>query len=1098
MKTLAQRLLFLPAVLSIVLAPAIVKAVTVTLTPSVISNSYSGTIKLQIASLTTGDTVVVRKFLNINTNSAVDAADLLVQQFQLTDGQANVFTNGTTSVTNFNVPGDIDGAANGSITATLYPSMDFAQEVVGKYFFVVSSPVGHFAAITNSFSVTNFPFGQSVTGLVLNGASPVSNAVVLLFQPSNGGENPVGGTVANRAGFFSISAPAGTYQLAAFSSNFVADLSASPYVTLSAGKVISTNVPLINATQSISGRIVDATNSNLGIPGLLVPVQSTSGQYLAVAFADTNGNFLANVTADHWKVQPSSQAVPLHGYIKSGSSTKVDTTTGNVTGVSIALPKATAIFYGSVSDNLGHPLPGIDVEGDDNVSNGGLFQYSNDGYAYTNGNYTVGALAGDGWEVSVNSQDQNGVYTNYIFTQSASQQNGGDIFGNRQAVQESFIGILATNYITGNVQFNGAPVAGAGVNASATIGGVTYQSHADTDANGNYSVNVANGNWSVNLNCGGGNDGLDNILGAGTYQCPNSDNVTINNNNGIGNFVIPAANEGQIFGYLYDDFGNPVPGVTIYATDGMGDNYTTTTTGTGYYSMVAVNGAYTVSADCGQLTALGFYCVDDNVAIVSGLPTEADFTTTPVSAPVFGFATLYGFSTTATAPNLLYTNRDGSSPGGGLVLAGGNLFGTAQIGGTNGAGTVWAVNTNLLNFTLVRVFSKAATNRFGFYTNADGGVPSGGLVLVSNILYGTTAAGGANGNGTVFAVNTNGTGYRVIHTFTAGATNGFFLHTNSDGSNPDATPVQFGNTLYSTTVYGGTNGYGTVFALTTNGTLTVVHTFTALDANTQTTNTDGANPFAGLLLANGRLYGTAYAGGFFGYGTVFSVSTNGSGFTTLYNFTGGNDGANPRAGLVLSSNALFGVTSAGGQWGSGTLFVINTNGTGFTMLHAFTGEGGGYPYGTMILSNNTLYGTTSQGGSYNNGTVFSVSRGGTNFIVLHAFTGDDDGAFPLGNVILSGTTLYGTTASGGISGDGTVFAVSAGAQAVIASSSSANKQFQMLVTGTVGQPYTVQASTNLTSANWTSVLVTNLSGGTFLFNDPNATNQQRFYRILGP
>lgn len=563
------------------------------------------------------------------------------------------------------------------------------------------------------------------------------------------------------------------------------------------------------------------------------------------------------------------------------------------------------------------------------------------------------------------------------------------------------------------------------------------------------------------------------------------------------------ANSGQIIGYLTDVYGNGIVGVNVYASDGLGHNYSTATTGGGYYSVVVTNSTYNVSVDCGQLTARGFYCAGGNSATVSGGSVEVDFTTTPVNTAAYAFTTLHSFLATATSVTGLSTNGDGASPYGELLLAGSTLFGTAQYGRTNGAGTVFAVNTNISNFTNVYTFSKPATNSFGVFTNSDGGIPEDALILSSNILYGTAYFGGTNGNGTVFAVNTNGTGYRVLHTFTTAATNGLGLLTNTDGANPSAGVVLFSNVLYGTATWECTNGTGAVFALNTNGTFAVLHSFTALDAATQTTNVDGANPYAGLVLSGGVLYGTAEAGGA-GFGTIFAVHTNSMGFTVLHSFTGGNDGANPFAGLILVSNTLYGVASAGGHWSGGTLFAINTNGTGFTVLQSFAGgDGGANPYGGLIFSSNVLYGTTVNGGSYSLGTVFAFNVGTTNFAVLHAFTGGNDGANPYDGLVLSGNTLYGTTSSGGSTGSGTVFGVSIKAlpqsPVISAPAHLSNNQFQMLVAGVAGQNYTVQMTTNLASTNWSSIYLTNPSSGTFLFTDPNATNKQRSYRVwVGP
>ena len=163
----------------------------------------------------------------------------------------------------------------------------------------------------------------------------------------------------------------------------------------------------------------------------------------------------------------------------------------------------------------------------------------------------------------------------------------------------------------------------------------------------------------------------------------------------------------------------------------------------------------------------------------------------------------------------------------------------------------------------------------------------------------------------MFAVNTDGTGFTTLYTFTGG----------SDGGWPRRAPlILSGNTLYGTTYQGGSgrgsSGKGTVFAVNTNGTgFTNLHSFTG--------SSDGANPYGGLILSGNTLYGMANVGGSRGMGTVFAVNTDGTGFTNLYNFTGGRDGANPYGGLILSSNTLYGTTYSGGTGGNGTVFSLS-------------------------------------------------------------------------------------------------------------------------------------------------------------------------------
>jgi hypothetical protein len=517
--------------------------VAFTITPAAVSNTYSGAITLQVTGLTNGETVVVQKFLDANTNGVIDAGDLLWQQFTLTDGQAGMVVNG---ITNVNVPGDLDGSANGQINAKLNFQLEFSQTFAGKYLYKLSSPVGDpRLPLTNSFLVTNFPYAQKFTGTIVSNGVAVPNATVILFQLSGGSDlTAVAGTVANNSGSYTLLAPAGTYALGAVKTNFVANLASAQNLVLGSSATINTNLALIPATKTISGRVFDATTTNLGLGGLLIPVQSKAG-FLGICFTDTNGNFSAGVTTNVWKIGGDSSSLAFHGYVGFQNKISVDTTTGSVSGVSIALPKATALFYGTVKDYLGNPLPGqVAIYASD--FNNGLYQ--TDGYADTNG-YYVNAVLGnlgsnDPWSVSV---DNTSSYPNYNFSQPAFDQNNGTNIASGQAVLANITAVPASNHITGNVQAFGTNVVGVGVSAYATINGVNYTLNTvDTDANGNYSLTVANGTWSVFVNCQGGSDSLDNFFGSGNYQCPGNDNVTIANNNGVANFVVQSCSGVQI------------------------------------------------------------------------------------------------------------------------------------------------------------------------------------------------------------------------------------------------------------------------------------------------------------------------------------------------------------------------------------------------------------------------------------------------------------------------------------------------------------------------------------------------------------------------
>ena len=281
-----------------------------------------------------------------------------------------------------------------------------------------------------------------------------------------------------------------------------------------------------------------------------------------------------------------------------------------------------------------------------------------------------------------------------------------------------------------------------------------------------------------------------------------------------------------------------------------------------------------------------------------------------------------------------------------------------------GLTTNGSVFANLHSFT-------ALSAPFGG-TNSDGANPAGGLIYISgnNTLYGTAQDGGTNGNGTVFAINIFGTGFTVLHTFTANKSG-----TNSDGTTPLGELIASANdTLYGTAGGGGSGGDGTVFALNPDGTgFTNLYNFSAYSP-VYINNSDGANPDAGLVLSGNMLYGTTHSGGTNNAGTVFAVATNGTGFTVLHAFTGNSDGANPYAGLVLSGSTLFGTAGNGGNSYDGTVFAVNTNGTGFSTPHTFTGPppDGYSPHAGLISSGNTLYGTAN-GGTNSTGMVFSLT-----------------------------------------------------------------------------------------------------------------------------
>jgi len=277
------------------------------------------------------------------------------------------------------------------------------------------------------------------------------------------------------------------------------------------------------------------------------------------------------------------------------------------------------------------------------------------------------------------------------------------------------------------------------------------------------------------------------------------------------------------------------------------------------------------------------------------------------------------------------TNSDGAQSSSSLLLArDGSLCGTASSGGTNGSGTIFKFTPSSGAFQVMHTFSA-----FSGWTNADGAFPYGELVQDSDgNFYGTAVGGGAYENyGVVFKMTTNGS-ITLLHSFDL-----------SDSENPAAglTPAGVG-TFYGSAESGGTNDSGSIFRVNTNGAFRSLHDFAQVNFNASNveTNFDGDQPYGTLLAGgDGWLYGTTYGGGTNGYGTIFRLNTNNGAFSLLHTFGAVDvnyanaDGANPLAGLTLYGSGVFwGAATLGGTNGNGTIFQITTGGV-FTVVHTF-------------------------------------------------------------------------------------------------------------------------------------------------------------------
>jgi uncharacterized repeat protein (TIGR03803 family) len=444
------------------------------------------------------------------------------------------------------------------------------------------------------------------------------------------------------------------------------------------------------------------------------------------------------------------------------------------------------------------------------------------------------------------------------------------------------------------------------------------------------------------------------------------------------------------------------------------------------------------------------------------------------------FTTLYNFTAENTNASGIYTNNDGSTPESGLVLSDHTLYGTTWGGGSYGFGTVFRINTDGTGLTRLYDFPTLAS------TNSSDGVQPVSLVLSGSTLYGRAFSGGSSGEGTLFKLHTDGTGFKNFHSFSQEYFNYTLgTWTNSEGYGTCSFVISSNDTLYGAMSDGGSSGYGTVFKIDTDGTsFTLLHDFTPTSTNSSgsQTNSDGAHP-SGLVLSGNTLYGTTTGSGNSGAGTVFKINTDGTGFAILLDV-----GANA---LTLSGNTLY-CSSRG-------VFKINTDGTGFTNLLSFDNQ----LMGTTLLTvdGNSLcvaatFGITgARGGAYEE-EVFAANNDGGNLSFLYVWFGDYD--FPTGpsGLILRGNTLYGTTELGGSSGNGTIFRISFLPQLTITpSASNIILSWPINYDGFDYTGYSLQSATNLSSPLWTTDLPPPVvvNGQNTVTNAISGT--QRFFRL---
>lgn len=337
----------------------------------------------------------------------------------------------------------------------------------------------------------------------------------------------------------------------------------------------------------------------------------------------------------------------------------------------------------------------------------------------------------------------------------------------------------------------------------------------------------------------------------------------------------------------------------------------------------------------------------------------------------------------------------GREPYGGLTSDGTYLYGTTYLGGSgSGFGNLFKIKMDGTGFDTVMTFRGVWNGRHPAY-----GTP----YYDGTYLYGMTSEGGVNDVGVIYKVKPDGTGFMKLMDF-AGVVN---------GGGPFGSLISDGTYLYGMTYGGGTNDYGTIFRIMTDGT----NYQKLLDFNG---TLNGRYPYGSLWSDGTFLYGMTFNGGTSNMGCVFKIKPDGTMYQKLLDMTGTATGQNPYGVLISDGTYLYGTTYNGGIFTGGALFRIKYDGTGFQKIFNFSISTGTHPIGSLVFNGTALYGTTSQDGSLAAGTIYRIMPDGSGYTNLYN-QDNISGVYSQATLYSDGTYLYGTGLTGGTFNFGTLF-----------------------------------------------------------------------------
>lgn len=441
--------------------------------PTTVDNSYAGPCDLTITGLdSAGQTVMVQEYLDNDNSGTVTSGDLLIRQFNVTDGAVTTIG----GQRNLNVPGDEDGAANGQVLTrpVFHGARAGGRQIDGVHIFQVSPVGGGFTPFTANLTVTQKDYGGSgVSGTVTQ-----PHAFVAFLAGGFNGDF-AGMTRCDGSGNYSMKLPPGSYLPLTAKPGYVFNAGAISQVVVSSGVFASQNLTLVTSSRTISGTARNASNTANGLPALFMHGVTNTG-FVSLTFTDTNGNYQIDAPATGCNLEFDEWAVAQLGFFPT-DSTEGSTTT--VTGFNIDLSPVPSLVYGSLKTPASVSVPFTEISGMQFGGAGGKSFALTD----TNGNFSIGVTTGS-WNLS-------SAPPGYVVQSQTPVVNT-----DGSAVLQNLVAVPVTAHLIGQVRDSSnalvpnLQIIARDPNASS---GNEINAFATTDASGNFDLGVYGGGGSV-------------------------------------------------------------------------------------------------------------------------------------------------------------------------------------------------------------------------------------------------------------------------------------------------------------------------------------------------------------------------------------------------------------------------------------------------------------------------------------------------------------------------------------------------------------------------------------------------------------------------